>query len=242
MGMADVWLGAKRLVKRAFFAPGSVRRSRVGPYSGIAFEMCPQILRTRMSIFYRAYEPEVTALLASTIRPGMVVYDVGAHVGIHALYAAKLLAHSGAVFAFEPWPDNLAVLRRHVAHNPRLANRLRPIGACVGASGGGASMVGGEGDGQHRLAGPDENGEVTAAMVSLDEFAEAHPPGPALILVDVEGEELAVLAGAERVLRSTRPQLVLEHHGTERRAALTEWLTQRSYRVSDLGDRHLHAV
>lgn len=240
--MPEVWLGAKRLVKRAFFAPGSVRRARVGPYTGIAFEMCPQILRTRMSIFYRAYEPAVTALLAAAVRPGMTVYDVGAHVGIHALYAAKLLRGSGRVYAFEPWPENLAVLRRHAMHNPGLAGCLAPVAACVGAAAGGAAMVGGEGDGQHRLAGRGEPGALTATMLTLDEFASGHPPDPSLILVDVEGEEMAVLAGAERLLHAARPQLVLEHHGRERRAALTEWLRARSYRVSELGTRHLHAV
>ncbi len=240
--MADLWRSAKRLVKQAFFRPGAIRRSRVGPYAGIAFEMCPQLLRTRMSIFYRAYEPEVTDLLGATVHPGMVVYDVGAHVGIHALYLAKLLQGRGVVYAFEPWPDNFAMLCRHVTHNPRLAPHLVPVAACVGAHAGAASIVAGGSDGQHRVTPNNEPGAVTAAMTTLDQFAEEHPPAPALVLVDVEGEERAVLAGAEGLLRSHHPQLVLEHHGGERRSALEGWLQARGYQVRELGSRHLHAV
>jgi FkbM family methyltransferase len=240
--MAELWQGAKRLVKEAFFRPGAVRRPRIGPYTGIAFEMCPQLLRTRMSIFYRAYEPEVTDLLGATVRPGMVVYDVGAHVGIHALYLAKLLRGRGMVYAFEPWPDNLAMLRRHVAHNPRLAPNLVPVAACVGAHAGAAVMAAGGSDGQHRLTQNGEPSGVATLMTTLDEFAEEHPPAPALVLVDVEGEERAVLAGAERMLRHHRPQLVLEHHGGERRSALESWLQASGYQVRELGRRHLHAV
>lgn len=240
--MTEAWAGAKQLVKRAFFAPGTVRRARVGPYAGIAFEMCPQILRTRMAIFYRAYEPEVAALLASSIRPGMVVYDVGAHVGIHALHVAKLLRGSGTVYAFEPWPENASVLQRHVQCNPALAERLIPVPASVGAKAGRSAMVEGGGDGQHRLSREGEAGDRDTGMVTIDGFAAERPPAPSLILVDVEGEELAVLRGADHVLRTARPQLVLEHHGPERRAALQAHLEALGYRVADLGGRHLHAA
>jgi FkbM family methyltransferase len=240
--MAEAWGGAKRLVKRAFFAPGTVRRCRVGPYAGIAFEMCPQILRTRMAIFYRAYEPEVAALLASAVRPGMVVYDVGAHVGIHALHAAKLLGGSGTVYAFEPWPENAAVLERHVRYNVALAGRLVPVPASVGARAGRSAMVEGGGDGQHRLRRAGEAGTQETTTVTVDGFAAEHPPAPSLILVDVEGEELAVLEGAEHVLRTVRPRLVLEHHGPERRQSLRTHLEARGYHVTELGTRHLHAV
>jgi FkbM family methyltransferase len=195
-----------------------------------------------MAIFYRAYEPEVAALLAGVIRPGMAIYDVGAHVGIHALYAAKLLRHDGTVYAFEPWPENAAVLRRHVRCNPSLAPRLIPVETSVGAESGRSTMMEGGGDGQHRLARAGEFGAVGTAMVTLDDFAAEHQPDPSLILVDVEGEELAVLEGGERLLRRARPRLVLEHHGPERRAHLARYLTGLGYTVSDAGSRHLHAV
>jgi FkbM family methyltransferase len=240
--MTEAWTGAKQLVKRAFFAPGTVRRCRVGPYAGIAFEICPQILRTRMAIFYRAYEPEVATLLASAIRPGMVVYDIGAHVGIHALHAAKLLRGSGVVYAFEPWPENAGVLQRHVRCNPGLAGRLVPVLASVGARAGRSAMVEGGGDGQHRLSRTGEPGGRDTCMVTVDGFAAEHPPAPSLILVDVEGEELAVLLGAEHVLRTARPRLVLEHHGAERRTTLRTHLEGLGYTVTDLGGRHLHAI
>ena len=50
-------------------------------------------------------EPEVTEFVKHVLRPGMIFVDVGAHLGEHALLAAKIVGHQGHVHAFEPRPD-----------------------------------------------------------------------------------------------------------------------------------------
>lgn len=51
------------------------------------------------------------------LQPGMVVADVGANVGVYALLAAERVGAAGRVYAFEPDPDNFALLEKNIAVN-----------------------------------------------------------------------------------------------------------------------------
>src|SRR5687768_1994453 len=46
------------------------------------------------------------------VRPGDVVFDIGAHLGFYTLLLSKLAGEGGKVFAFEPNPELLPSLRR----------------------------------------------------------------------------------------------------------------------------------
>lgn len=49
--------------------------------------------------------------------PGDVVIDIGAHVGVFTLKAAKAVGEKGQVVAIEPEPGNVALLRQNIARN-----------------------------------------------------------------------------------------------------------------------------
>src|SRR5271165_6466052 len=51
------------------------------------------------------------------VRPGMVVLDIGAHVGFFTLMFARAVGGNGAVFAFEPIPLTFAILKQNLALN-----------------------------------------------------------------------------------------------------------------------------
>ena len=55
------------------------------------------------------------------LRRGKAVWDVGANVGLYTLPSARAVGPTGRVYAFEPMPRNLGLLRRHLAMN-RLSN------------------------------------------------------------------------------------------------------------------------
>src|SRR5579859_5276677 len=65
----------------------------------------------------RIYEPTFYGPFVSLIREGMTVYDIGAHIGLFSLGAAARVGRSGKVVAFEPAPETIAMLRRHVVFN-----------------------------------------------------------------------------------------------------------------------------
>src|SRR4051794_35570836 len=70
----------------------------------------------RHSCWLGTYERNVQDLFAQEVRPGSVFYDVGANVGFYSVLAS-MLVNSGHVFAFEPLPENVQYLRRHLLLN-----------------------------------------------------------------------------------------------------------------------------
>jgi FkbM family methyltransferase len=237
------WLNAithvlKGAARSVWFRTGTTRRCIAGPYAGIRFEISPAMYN-RMGVFVRAYEPEVTRLLELVVRPGMIVYDVGAHVGIHTLYISRLLAGSGQVFAFEAWPANLGSLVRNVERNPELAANVRPVPLAVSDGTGLTTFAQGATDGKHHLCATGEKPDATVGTTTLDDFWAAGNPAPSVVKIDVEGWEEAALIGAETLIREVRPAFILEHHG--RAAVLAGLLQAAGYETCDVGTRHVFA-
>ena len=67
------------------------------------------------------YELEQQLFFIRFVRPGMVAWDVGANAGVYTLFFSRLVAESGAVVAFEPFPLNCYNLKLHIKVN-RLEN------------------------------------------------------------------------------------------------------------------------
>jgi FkbM family methyltransferase len=239
--MSKLWEWGKVLARAVWFREGSVRRVWIGPYSGLRFVLCPQMLVNRMCVFYSAYEAEVTEFLTAALLPGMVAYNSGAHVGIHALFMAKRVGREGTVCAFEPWPSNLECLERNIGLNRGRVGKVIPVAKAVCDRDGLISMTQGRSDGTHHLTGPEEAVSVQVQATTLDSFATETGLDPDLILVDVEGAEIAVLKGAMSLIRRARPDLLLEHHGVAYHTALKEILTAEGYGISSVGSRHLLA-
>lgn len=59
------------------------------------------------------------------------VLDIGANVGVTALYFADLFP-DGNIYAFEPVPDNFAVLQKNIANCPRIRGLNYGLGAADG--------------------------------------------------------------------------------------------------------------
>ncbi len=62
-------------------------------------------------------EPEQTAIVKASLRPGMVAFDLGANVGYYTIMMAKLVGASGHVYAVEPFPKNFHLLALNVRLN-----------------------------------------------------------------------------------------------------------------------------
>ena len=61
-----------------------------------------------------AYEPRSLNAYRPLIRPGFVVFDIGANIGAHALHFAQLVGEHGRVYAFEPTRFALEKLRQNL--------------------------------------------------------------------------------------------------------------------------------
>ena len=159
----------------------------------------------RMS-YEGTYEREILRLLPELLSDGDAMVDVGANVGILGARAARLVGESGRVVAVEPSPRCLEDLRRVVDG----MSNVTIVDAALGPERGTVSLTGWDNPDHRGLgtavdghrAGIEENWyEGTAAVVPqlrLADVLDEHLPGRevALLKVDVEGYEPAVLAGA----------------------------------------------
>jgi FkbM family methyltransferase len=155
-----------------------------------------------------AWELPIAALLqelAFRADPGSLLVDVGANTGTETVCMARW--HRGAVLAFEPFGDNFTVLQRNLALN-HLSNVTALAQACSDRRGD-ASMVL-EDPANPGMARLSQDGGATVPLTLLDEKVAAIGRPVALIKLDVEGHEAAVLRGARETLARDRPVIVSE--------------------------------
>jgi FkbM family methyltransferase len=156
------------------------------------------------------FEPEETAVLSAELESADVYVDIGANVGFYACLAR----HAGrTVVAFEPQPANVRCLLASLRANGwddvevfPLALGERPgVLPLYGASGPSASMLAG-------WAGYSTRASQLVPVSTLDLILGDRFAGRRMLVkIDVEGAELAVLRGAERLLRrEPRPTWMIE--------------------------------
>jgi FkbM family methyltransferase len=161
------------------------------------------------------------------LAPRAIVWDIGANVGLYSLAAA---GHCQRIFAFEPLPRNVALLRRHLQLN-RITN-VEIVEAAVGATSGVAFLIDGDSPSEARVT---ASGGLAVAAITLDEWRDSHAaPLADVVKIDVEGAEFEVLGGGRRSL-AHRPIIQLAVHGDAVAERCLDWLERQGYRVSAAG-------
>ena len=79
------------------------------------------------------YEKVLTSGYSRLIQPGNVVFDVGAHAGMHLDRFVELVGAQGRVFAFEPLPGLAGVLTRRYGEDPRVTVKALALSNRSGA-------------------------------------------------------------------------------------------------------------
>ena len=167
------------------------------------------------AVIYGEFEPAERAFVSRFLQAGMTSLDIGAHHGLYTLLASKRVGPNGRVFAFEPSPRERKALRWNVG-----LNRCKNVvieGLALGNEEGERSLyvVNGHETGCNSLRPPALSGATSPVAVrvsSLDQWLGAHKVKTVdFIKLDVEGGELSVLQGAQRLLESApRPVILAE--------------------------------
>ena len=176
-----------------------------------------------------SYEAAKQKKVAQALRPGMTCWDIGANVGFYTLLFAELVRADGKVFAFEPFPENVGLLRRHVAINSY--SNVRIIPSAVGNFDGETGFVPGPNASMGHIT---SGGQVRVPCSRLDTLLAAGDiDTPDLIKIDVEGAEADVLRGAGAVL-ANHPVIFLATHGELVHRECLELLAAAGYSVTAL--------
>ncbi len=147
--------------------------------------------------------PEIAFLKSRGLKPGALVFDVGAHQGIIALMMAHIVAPSGRVIAVEASEHNFSIANENRRLNDA-ANLIMVKAAIAETSGGHIPFSGGL------------NGAISpvgdlVSTRSIDDLASEYGM-PAVVMLDIEGYEYKALQGAQKTLRAG-PNWYVEVHG-----------------------------
>lgn len=94
-------------------APYQIART----YFGAVFECDVRDMIQATIIHFGVWEPRVSNKLASLIKPGDVLVDVGANIGYYSLLFAHRTGPMGSVVAIEALPKLAAAVKSHAAQN-----------------------------------------------------------------------------------------------------------------------------
>jgi FkbM family methyltransferase len=192
------------------------------------------LLASRSNFFWGTYEPEQTQAFQKIIRPGDVVFDVGAHYGYYTLLSSALAGPQGKVFAFEPSPGNIPRLQRHLRINH--CDNVTVLEVALSDHEGTARFDNLAGSGTGHLS-PD--GRIEVAVTALDSLS-SRLPVPKVLKIDCEGAEVEVLKGGERTIRSAGPVIFLSTHGDSLKQTCFRLLQGWGFAPSELhGDDYL---
>ena len=138
--------------------------------------------------------------------------DLGANIGWYTAIAQRLMRPGSRIFAFEPGPNNFALLKRNTA-SPWRPRRPKTtlIAAAVSDHVGTVELhLSPLNQGDHRIYASEAGRScVTAAVTSLDAFFGNKPLPPVLLKSDTQGSEPRILRGARRALSESLAASVL---------------------------------
>jgi FkbM family methyltransferase len=149
--------------------------------------------------------------MQTQLKPGDVVIDGGANIGLFTLVAAARVGALGQVIACEPSPTTMHLLRANVDRNGFDWVKLHEL-ALASAPGRLHLRVFSPGSGFSSFAPADTaNGvDVEVEVATLDDVSSEVLERLKLVKLDVEGAELKALRGATQVLHRARPDFIVE--------------------------------
>jgi len=200
----------RRALQFTMFPVGKVRTVWFGPCSGLQFRVFPEY---SLGFALGRRERDEMRLMMKHIRPGDIVYDLGANYGMHTLLMARLVGPEGSVFAFEPQPKVFAQMSENIRLNE--FEWVTPVCSAVSDRGGQGTFVLSASAATGHLGTPLEAG-ISIETIALDDFVfRRGNMRPTFIKIDIEGAEAAALTGARRLLKEFHPTLLIELHTPE---------------------------
>lgn len=249
--MVPIWF-----LRSSFGWPMAVRAERLG----LQWELDLREAIDACLYVTGSYEPELVKYYRREILKGSVVLDIGANRGAHTFPLAQAVGIEGTIYAIEATGFGMAKLREQQRLNPEIAARVRPSQLFLGDS---AEPISAEqgvsaswdislpvGDSGRNILDGGYSYPVTGAEpTTLDAWVAREKISRIdLVKLDVDGNEVIVLRGAQKTLRHFRPKLLMELSPIHYRDAVPggptfreqiELVFRAGYRLETLGGRRL---
>ena len=169
---------------------------------------------SRVLLFFGTRELDHKMILERELRHGMTILDLGANIGYYAVMESKLIGESGFIYALEPHPDNVDLLKTNIQIN-KISNRveIHQLGGsnknsveklCVSKQSNLHSFVKDENS---------SNETVDVPTITIPEFSKERRKFD-FIRMDIEGYEVEVFEGLLPAFDDDnfRPSILFETH------------------------------
>jgi FkbM family methyltransferase len=187
-------------------------------------------LRIRWGDIYTLEEVfhQVQYKLSAPLPAQPVIVDVGAHIGVSALWF--LAQYAGArLIAIEPEPENLRLLSVNLRAQPGTT----VVPAAATSHNGEVTLFTAAQSAMHSLIDhPDSTGHINVPAIRLDHYLGSQGIGWIdLLKMDVEGSEMTVLEGLGALLNRVGRIVGEVHEGMVDSEIFYQMLTTRGFRV-----------
>ena len=170
----------------------------------------------------KIFEKFETELAKKEIKRNDIVLDIGANIGYFTLIFSKLVGDNGKVYAFEPEPNNFAILKKNIEIN-NIHNVILIQKAISDISKKISFYICDYNHAQHRAyPSPRCDKEITVDSITIDEYFSESKFSRKInfVKIDVEGSEYDVINGLRKTLELNphlkilcefSPKQIIEH-------------------------------
>jgi FkbM family methyltransferase len=174
----------------------------------------------------------------------MTCLDIGAHIGIYAVFMSKYA--DATVYSFEPTPQSRQLLQRTITMNKR-SDKIFVVPKAVSEASGKATFYIDRNplSEANSLVNVDlgediERNGYEVQVVSIDEFVQEKGIKVNFIKIDAEGVELEILKGAKTTFTTNRPSGILGIHpfayNDRQKTMKSIWQTMQEYNLQVFHD------
>jgi FkbM family methyltransferase len=171
------------------------------------------------------------------VKPGDIIFDIGANIGFLTLLFARQTGAKGHVHAFEALPANIHRLKQNIDRN-NFQERVTVIPAAVLDKSGPVEFFIGPSTGMGKVEGSagrdsiEYSDSIQVEGLSIDEYIELGGNIPAnIIKIDIEGGEVLAVPGMQKLIHNHRPIVMIELHGRIAAKICWEILNKEKYQI-----------
>jgi len=195
------------------------KKRRIIERNGITYEVDIQEGLDLSLFLFGNFQKHVSENKLISLPENATILDVGANFGLMTLSYAKLYP-KGKIYSFEPTHYALEKLKRNIALNPDLANRITVTNNFISdevndnpdiKAYSSWKVDGSKEKDKHDTHGGTAKSTVGVGSITLDAFCKQHNISKIdFIKIDTDGHELHILKGSKDIVNQHKPSIIFE--------------------------------
>jgi len=161
---------------------------------------------------FGAYEQGTLKFMEENLKQDSVFFDIGANIGLMSIYASYRVGKTGRVFSFEANPETVNILQYNIDLN-KIEN-ITVVDKAAGNKNGTIKIYNNwnvNRGGATLIKPQQESSSFDVDLIKIDSVSEYIDLNISMIKIDVEGFEMDVLMGLEKILqKKDAPALIIE--------------------------------